>query len=43
MEASNNNNSVFPKLEEDAIWKASHSCAPTVPVDDRELQWVFRD
>lgn len=30
-------------LEEYAIRKAPHSRAATVPVDDRELQWMFRD
>jgi len=30
-------------LEEYAIRKTPHSRTPTAPVDDRELQWTFRD
>jgi hypothetical protein len=30
------------KLEEYAVRKAPHSRAATVPVHDRELQWLFR-
>ena len=31
------------KLEKYAVRKAPHSGAPTVPVNDGELQWMFRD
>ena len=43
MEAGNYHNPLLLKLEENAVRKAPHSGTATVPVDDGELQWMFRD
>jgi hypothetical protein len=41
VEASDNHNSIFLNLEEYSVGEAPHSGTATVPVDDRELQWMF--
>src|SRR5450631_508526 len=43
VEAGDYHNSTLLYLEEHAIRKAPHTRTPTVPVDDRELQWTLRD
>jgi hypothetical protein len=43
VEAGDNYNPMPLEFEEYAIRKAPHSCAATVPMDDGELQWMFRD
>jgi hypothetical protein len=43
MEAGDYNNAMFLELEEYAVRKTPHPSAATVPVDDSELQWTFRD
>jgi hypothetical protein len=43
VEAGDHYNSMLLRLEEYAIRKAPHSRTAAVPVDDKELQWMFRD
>jgi hypothetical protein len=43
VEAGDYHNPMLLKLEEYARRKETHPCSPAVPVDDRELQWEFRD
>ena len=43
MEARDDHNPVFLNLKEYSVGEAPHSDSSTVPVDDRELSWVFRD
>jgi hypothetical protein len=43
VETGDYHNSMLLQLEEDAIWKAAHACAVAVPINNRELQWMFRD
>jgi hypothetical protein len=41
VEAGNYHNPMLLNLKEYPVRKAPHSCATTVPVDDRRLQRVF--
>jgi hypothetical protein len=43
VEAGYHDNPIVLDLEECAIWEAPDSRPPTVPVDDRELHWLFRN
>ena len=41
MKARDDHNPVLLDLKEDSVGEAPHSRTATVPVDDRELQWMF--
>ena len=41
MEAGDDYNPIILQLEENAVGESPHSCAPAVPVDDRELHWML--
>jgi hypothetical protein len=42
VEASDYHDPMLLNLEEYSIWKTAHSRTATAPVDDWELQWMFR-
>jgi hypothetical protein len=43
VEAGDYHNPVFLHLEEESIRESAHSCAAYTSVNERELQWMFRD
>ncbi len=43
MEADNHNDPILLKREEYPVRKAPHARTAAVPVDHRELNWMFRD